>query len=79
MTLATNLFRQLQALLPADPLQSGNVSTTHTDGTATVALLGGGTLRVRNPHGIAQGQRVFVQGGSIQGAAPALPTFTIDV
>ena len=79
MTLATNLFRQLQALLPADPLQSGTVTTVNTDGTTTVAMLGGGSLRVRSLAGTSAGQRVFVQGGAVVGPAPNLPTTTIDV
>lgn len=74
-----NVYRELIALLPADPLQAGTVSTVHNDGTATVALTGGGTLRVTNGIEAAQGARVFVKAGAIQGTAPNLPTGTIDV
>jgi hypothetical protein len=74
-----NVYTQLLALLPADPLQAGTVTTTHTDGTATVTLTGGGTLRVINGVDAPQGVRVFVKSGAIQGTAPNLPTGTIDV
>jgi outer membrane lipoprotein SlyB len=74
-----NPLRRLLDLLPADPLQIGTISGTHTDGTATVALAGGtGTLRVRNPGGVAGGS-VYVQGGQITGAAPSLPVLSIEI
>lgn len=74
-----NVYRELIALLPADPLQAGTVSVVHTDGTATVSLTGGGTLRVINGVDAPQGARVFVKSGAVQGSAPDLPTATIDV
>lgn len=77
--MSTNAYRRLLDLLPADPLQIGDIGATWPDGTATVTLIGGGTLRVRNPQSLAVGARVFVQGGQITGAAPTLPVVTLEV
>lgn len=77
---AINPFKRLLQLLPSDPLSKGAILVTHSDGTATVELLGGtGTLRVRNPLGIQERASVFVQGGSITGEAPDLPVVTMEI
>ncbi len=73
-----NLFRRLRELLPRDPLLVVTVTVHHPDGTSTVELLGGGTLRVRGID-VAVGLRAFVRGGAIEGEAPALPAVTIEV
>lgn len=75
--MTTNLYRELLGLLPQDPLLVGTVTTSHADGTVSLDLPGGGTLRVR---GIAAtGDRVFVRSGLIEGEAPALALLTLDV
>ena len=74
-----NPLRRLLDLLPSDPLLVGTISGSHSDGTATVTLAGGtGTLRVRNPQGLASGG-VFIQGGQITGAAPSLPVVSVEI
>lgn len=74
-----NTFHKLRDLLnPAAPLLVGTVTAHHTDGTATVALAGGGSLRVRGT-GVAVGQRAFIQSGELRSQAPALDSVTIIV
>ena len=78
--MSTNPFKRLLSLLPSDPMRKGEISATHTDGTATVTLAGNtGTLRVRNPLGLSDGASVFVQGGAITGGAPDLPVIQLEI
>lgn len=64
-----NLFKQFLDLLPPRPLEVGTVHSIH-NGIATVQLPGGGVLQARGE--AAQGQRVFVRDGLIEGPAPEL-------
>ncbi|ABM33451.1 hypothetical protein QRO08_03825 [Paracidovorax citrulli] len=64
-----NPYRAFLALIPADPLLVGDVVAV-TGGVAIVQLPGGAQLQARGD--AAVGQRVFVQGGAIQGPAPSL-------
>ncbi|BAK76781.1 hypothetical protein NH8B_1966 [Pseudogulbenkiania sp. NH8B] len=73
----TNLLDRLFDLLPGDTVRVGDVTATHADGTVTVQLLEGGTLRVSGTH--ASGSRVFVQGGWVTGDAPVLEFVEIEV
>ncbi len=74
-----NLYQRLTDLLSGDPLRVGSVAVRHADGTVTVALAEGGSLRVTAPDEIGIGARVFVQGGKVTGTAPVLPFIEIDV
>lgn len=71
-----NPYKALRALLPDPPLQVGTV-TAVDDGTATIALPGGGSVQGRGAATV--GQHVFVRDGVIEGEAPALTTVLIDV
>ncbi|WOI47686.1 hypothetical protein [Acidovorax sp. BLS4] len=64
-----NPYRAFLALIPADRLLVGDVVAA-AGGVATVQLPGGGLLQARGE--ATAGQRVFVQGGVIQGTAPTL-------
>ncbi len=78
--MSTNLYKRLKALLPDDPVMTGQISAVFADGTALVALEGAaGLLRVRNPLGTANGVRVYVQSGVITGTAPAMQYVRIEV
>lgn len=71
-----NPLRRLVWLLPTEPLQVGDVVAA-SSGVCTVELPGGATVQARGSASV--GARVFVRGGAIQGAAPALPIVQIDV
>lgn len=73
----TNLLDRLFDLLPGDTVRLGDVTATHADGTVTVQLLEGGTLRVAGTS--ATGSRVYVQGSRITGDAPVLEFVEIEV
>jgi hypothetical protein len=74
----SNAFFDLVALLPASRLESGVVAAT--DGvTALVELPDGRQINARNAGGYAAGAAVFVRGGAIEGAAPALVEVRIEV
>ncbi|QPF74185.1 hypothetical protein G8A07_15525 [Roseateles sp. DAIF2] len=71
-----NPFRQFLDLIPTEPLQVGTVRAV-ANGLATIELPGGGTISARGEAVI--GQNVFVRGGAIEGAAPALPIEVIEI
>ena len=72
-----NLWRQFQDLLPTSVTLIGTVVATHADHTVSVQLLDGGLLRAA---GIAaEGTRVFVRDGRIEGEAPELPQVEIEI
>ncbi len=72
-----NLWRQFQDLLPTSVTLIGTVVATHVDHTVSVQLLDGGLLRAA---GIAaEGTRVFVRDGRLEGEAPSLPLEVIDI
>lgn len=73
-----NDFVRMQKLLPTDPLLVGTVIAVWPDGTSTVELPGGGEMRVSGDS-VAEGARVYVQGGKIQGEAPALTGANVEV
>lgn len=77
--MSNSLYRRLRTLVAGDPLRVGTVSSTHPDGTVTLALAEGGSLRVRAPPEIQGGMRVFAQDGAVLGAAPELPFVEIEV
>lgn len=72
-----NPWRQFNQLLPSEPLLLGEIDSSHSDGTATVVLLGGGVVRVRGSG--STGDAVYVQSGAITGPAPELSHFEIEV
>ncbi len=74
----SNVFRALLDLLPQTPLTIGEVVATHGDDTSTVQYLGGGQQRVRGT-GFAVAAKVFVRSGVIEGAAPTLAAFVVEV
>lgn len=67
----SNIWKQLAALLPGDPLLVGQVIAHNADGTSSVTLPGNQTIRVLG-QGVPVGTRAFVQTGRLQGEAPAL-------
>ncbi|WP_057093044.1 hypothetical protein KV708_19695 [Comamonas thiooxydans] len=78
--MSTNLYKRLKALLPDDPVMTGQISAVFADGTALVALEGAaGQLRVRNPLGKPNGSRVYVKGGEVTGSAPEMAYVLIEV
>lgn len=64
-----NIYREFLDLMPARPLEVGEVTTIDA-GVATITLSGGGVLQARGQATV--GQRVFVRDGAIEGEAPAL-------
>jgi hypothetical protein len=72
-----NQWARFRRLLPGDPLLMGTVEQQHVDGTATVLLVGGGSVRVRGE--AADGSTVYVRGGRIEGPAPSLSQVEIEV
>ena len=74
--MTTNLFAGLRRLLPGPPLQVGEVIASGAT-EAVVELPGGNRITVRGS--AAVGQKVFVRAGVIEGEAPDLPGYVVDV
>ncbi len=73
-----NPYRALLDLLPADPLLIGEVTAHNADGTSVVTLPDGATIQARG-QSVPEGSTAFVQSGEIRGAAPDLPSHSVDV
>ncbi|MCY1544504.1 hypothetical protein D9M68_803950 [compost metagenome] len=71
-----NEYRQLIDLLAGQPLQQGEVTAVHGDGTVTVQLPGGGQQRVRGTATVSD--LVFFKDGKLDGEAPDLPLIFIE-
>lgn len=71
-----NPYAAFKALLAPAPLQTGTVRDIH-QGVATIELPGGALIHARGQ--ASTGQKVFVRGGLIEGAAPDLPVVTGQV
>jgi hypothetical protein len=56
----------------------GTVTAHNTDGTSTLTLTGGGTLRARGQT-VHIGSNAFTRAGAVEGPAPSLPTELIDI
>lgn len=74
--MSINPFKRLLALIPAPPLQAGDVVEI-ADGMATIELPGGGLIRARGDAAVSD--RVFVRNGLIEGPAPDLPIEIIEI
>lgn len=64
-----NQYREFLDLMPARPLEVGDVTAVGA-GVVTVTLPGGGVIQARGQATV--GQRVFVKDGAIDGEAPVL-------
>ena len=65
----SNIYRQFLDLIPARPLEVGEVISI-SSGVATIELPGGGIIQARGQATVSQ--RVFVRDGIIEGTAPTL-------
>ena len=74
----SNLYKQFLDLMPSEPLQVGEVTAHNADGTSSVTILDGSTLRARGTD-VSVGNRAFVKGGVIQGRAPSLPYYEFEL
>lgn len=73
-----NVYKQLIDLLPeADQLQVGTVQSV-AGGHSVLVTLSGGTIKVLGDD-VAVGQKAYFKGGRLEGAAPELPTYEIEV
>jgi len=73
-----NAYARLRALLPGKPLWVGEVLSHNDDGTSTIELPGGVTIRAQGQI-VAIGDRAFVEGSRVTGEAPDLPFFSTAV
>lgn len=65
----SNIYRQFLDLIPARPLEVGEVIAI-SGGVATIELPGGGIIQARGQATVTQW--VFVRDGNIEGTAPTL-------
>ncbi len=72
----SNALREFLSLIPAAPLQVGEVSSIANE-LRTVTLPDGATITARGVGSI--GQMVFVRDGKIEGVAPALTVVEITI
>jgi len=73
-----NPWVQFRRLVGQEPLLVADVIAHNADGTSTVQTPEGHTLRVRG-QSVSVGSKAFVRAGQIEGEAPALPAYTVEV
>lgn len=74
--MATNLFTRWRKLAPQEPLQTGAI-TAVLDGSVVVEQPGGGRQTIRGEGTV--GDNVYFRAGAIEGPAPDLPYYLIEV
>lgn len=73
-----NPYKTLRLLLPDKPLLIGTVTAHLSDGRSALTMLGGGVLIARG-QSVGVGQNAFVRNEIIEGVAPVLGYFEVDV
>ncbi len=76
--MGTNLWKRFERLLPSQPLLIVTVDSVNGDGTSTVSTSGGGGMRVLGSS-VAAGKKAYVQYGKIQGEAPNLAHYELEI
>ena len=76
--MGTNLFVKFKSLLPKSPLEVVTVATVNTNGTSTVETANGGTATVKGDS-VTVGRKAFIKDSQIQGEAPDLTYYEIEV
>jgi len=74
----SNLWSLFSELIPRPDLELGTVATVHSDGTTTLTLFAGGTVRVQGA-GHSVGDDVFFRAGATGEAAPTMPLYEVTV
>lgn len=73
-----NLLAKFKKLLPSDPLMVGTVTAHNADGSSTLETLAGGTVRVQG-QSVAVDSMAFYRAGRIEGEAPELDAYELEV
>ncbi|MDP2610015.1 MULTISPECIES: hypothetical protein [unclassified Oceanobacter] len=74
----SNPWTRLSKLIAPGAKTIVTVTTVHTDGTSTVTLRSGDTLRVQGDT-VAASSKAIIQAGRIIGKAPDLSHYEIEV
>ncbi len=73
-----NQWRTFQSMLGKLPIRTGTVTAHNVDGTSTLSMTGGGTMRAIG-QSVPVSSNAFVRGNEIIGEAPSLTAYTLDV
>lgn len=73
-----NIWKAFQQLIPGNPLLVGKVIAHNADDTSTIQLPDGVLIRARGVD-VAEGVSAFVRAGKVEGAAPDLPKYEIEI
>lgn len=74
--MASNLYARFRRLVPTDPLLTGEIVAV-LDGSVVVEQPGGGRQTIRGEGTV--GDLVYFRAGAIEGPAPTLPYYLIEV
>lgn len=73
-----NVWALFKSVVPDQPLLIGTVSAINDDGTSVLTMLDGATLTVRGTS-VAVGSKAYARAGVIEGEAPDLSFYEIEV
>ena len=74
----TNIWQKFKALIPDSPRFVVTIAAHNGDGTSRGTLRNGVSVQVKG-ESVAVGEKAFVVGGEITGAAPGLAQFDVEV
>lgn len=74
-----NPYVKLVDLLAPPSKQVASVQSVNSDGTVTVVRRGGGVARIRASQTLTAGEQVIIQGSTVLGKAPTLPSSITNI
>ena len=73
-----NLWKRFARLTAEETEIVVTITAHNADGTSTVQTMGGGDMILRG-QGVAVGQKAFARNGEVQGEAPDLPYYELEI
>lgn len=73
-----NTYRQFSELFVTRKMLVGEIVSHNGDGTSTVDLIDGTTIRARGTS-VTVGQKAFIRDGAVESQAPDLTVFNLPV
>ncbi|MCW7551826.1 hypothetical protein NX722_04055 [Endozoicomonas gorgoniicola] len=74
----TNIWQQFKSLIPEGGRTVVTITANNGNGTSTATLRDGTVVMVKGET-VGAGQKAFVQGGEVKGAAPELAQYEAEV
>ncbi|WP_252177183.1 hypothetical protein [Endozoicomonas sp. 4G] len=74
----TNIWQQFKSLIPEGSKVIATITALNGNGTSQAQLRDGSVVTVKGEF-VGVGQKAFIQGGEVKGAAPDLVEYEVEV